>query len=98
MDRDPLFELAVYLVSSARLSLEEPVVYGSFRLVEAILRVIDTDAVLNGEAADGFLQERRAEIDTEKLRMIEDHEGYRAWLDSLLREFAAETKRRSVAA
>lgn len=52
MDRDPFFELAVYLVSSARLSLEEPVVYGSFRLVEAILRVIDADALLHGEAAD----------------------------------------------
>lgn len=95
MDDDPLFKLAVYLVASARLSLEEPVVYGSFRLVEAILRVIDADAALRPGAPDAFLQAHRAEIDTEKLRMIEDHEGYAAWLDRLLREFSAEAKRRS---
>ena len=38
---DRLFELVAYLVSCARLSLDEPQIYGSFRLVEAVVRLVE---------------------------------------------------------
>jgi uncharacterized protein DUF6092 len=37
-----LYELVAYLVSCSRLSLDEPPIYGSFRLIEAVGRVVDT--------------------------------------------------------
>jgi hypothetical protein len=87
---DRLFDLVLYLVSCARLSLDEPVIYGSFRLVEGASRLID------GETGDPFLLRCREEIEAEKLKMIDDPDGYRVFLDRLLREVAAEATRRNL--
>jgi len=87
---DRLFDLVVYLVSCARLSLDEPVIYGSFRLVEGASRLID------GETDDPFLLRCRAEIEAEKLKMIDDPDGYREFLDRLLRDVAGEATRRNL--
>jgi hypothetical protein len=95
MDEDPLFELAVYLVASARLMLEEPVVYGSFRLVEAAVRIIDSRSRLS-LAPDAFLAEQRTLLNDGKLGLVEDPDGYAAWLDGVLRTFSAEAKARNL--
>jgi uncharacterized protein DUF6092 len=87
---DRLFDLVVYLVSCSRLSLDEPVIYGSFRLLEGASRLID------GETDDAFLLRCREEIEAEKLKMIDDPDGYREFLDRLLREVAAEATRRNL--
>jgi hypothetical protein len=91
-----LFELILYLVSCARLSLDEPQVYGSFRLIEAATRLVDAAGTW-GFDHDPMLERVRTSIETEKLRMIEDHAGYRAWLDGLLHELASEARRRNLA-
>jgi hypothetical protein len=91
----PLFELVLYLVSCARLSLDEPVIYGSFRLVEAAVRLIDAAGAW-GLDRDQVLERVRASIEEEKLRMIDDPTGYRAWLDRLLHELAGEAARRNL--
>lgn len=93
---DAVFALVLYLVSCARLSLDEPVVYGSFRLIEGAARLIE-DAPLFGAGEDDFLRRCREEIEREKIRMIDDASGYRAWLDDLLRRVAAEATRRNLA-
>ncbi len=90
-----LFELVVYLVSCARLSLEEPEIYGSFRLVEGAVRLIDAAGEW-GLAPDDVLVRARESIEREKLRMIDDQDGYRAWLDGLLRELVTEASRRNL--
>lgn len=94
MDEDPLFELAVYLVASARLTLEEPVVYASFRLVEAALRVIDARSATKQPEDDFLARERRA-LEDGKLLMVDDPGGYAVWLDGILRAFAAEARVRN---
>ena len=90
-----LFELVLYLVSCARLSLDEPQIYGSFRLIEAAVRLVDAAGAW-GFDRDQVLERVRASIEEEKLRMIDDHTGYRAWLDRLLHELASEAAHRNL--
>jgi hypothetical protein len=93
---DRLFELVAYLVACSRLTLDEPQIYGSFRLIEAVVRLVEAAQAV-GIAVDGEIIAARDSINREKLRMIEDHDGYRAWLDELLAEVATEATRRNLA-
>ena len=98
METDPenrLFELVAYLVSCSRLSLDEPPIYGSFRLIEAVGRLVDAADAL-GIAVDPEIRNAREQIEANKLLMIDDHDGYRAWLDGLLAEVAAEATCRNL--
>jgi hypothetical protein len=90
-----LFELVAYLVSCARLSLDEPPVYGSFRLVEAVGRVVDAADAL-GIPVDDEIRAARSQIEENKLRIVDDRDGYRIWLDGLLAGVAAEATRRNL--
>jgi hypothetical protein len=90
-----LFEVVAYLVSCSRLSLDEPQVYGSFRLIEAVVRLVEAAEALDIRV-DREIYAIRDSINEEKMRMIEDHEGYKAWLDRLLAEVAAEATRRNL--
>ena len=90
-----LFELVAYLVSCSRLSLDEPPIYGSFRLIEAVGRLTDAADALD-IPVDPEIRDAREQIETNKLLMINDHDGYRAWLDRLLAEVAAEATRRNL--
>ncbi len=91
-----LFELVLYLVSCARLALDEPPIYGSFRLLEGASRLIETAQKVWGSDVDELLLGVRETIDREKLRMIEDHDGYRETVDLLVRDLAAEATRRNI--
>jgi Family of unknown function (DUF6092) len=89
---DPFFEHATYLVASARDCLDEPLIYGPLRLVEGVSRLIEA------LPADEFLQQQKRVIDAEKWAVMGDREQFAAWLDELLRQFAAEAKRRNLEA
>jgi hypothetical protein len=91
MSRPSDFELALYFVASARDCLDEPLVYGPFRMVEGVSRMLD-------EADDPFLARMKEEIDREKYKVMGRRDQFAAWLDALLRHMAAEAKRRNLAA
>ena len=84
------FEHALYLVASARDCLDEPLIYGPFRMVEGVSRFIES------VGDDDFLARAKETIDQEKYNVMGGREQFAAWLDDLLREFAAEAKRRNV--
>jgi hypothetical protein len=84
-----LFEHVLYLVASARDCLDEPLIYGPFRMIEGVSRLIEAFP------EDAFLDEAKARIDGEKYEVMGDRERFAAWLDELLRQFAAEAKRRN---
>jgi Family of unknown function (DUF6092) len=86
-----LFEFVLYLVSCSRLSLEEPPIYGSFRLIEGASRLIE---MLDPEGTDAFLSDARRRIEEHKLMMVDRHEEYTAFLDDLLRDVVAEARAR----
>ena len=86
-----LLEFVLYLVSCSRLSLEEPPIYGSFRLIEGASRLI---AILDPDGKDAFLDGARRRIEEHKLMMVDRHEEYAAFLDDLLRDVVAEARTR----
>jgi heme-degrading monooxygenase HmoA len=88
---DAVFELALYLVASARDCLDEPLIYGPFRMIEGVSRLIER---LGGE--DEFLRSSKDTIDGEKYKVMAAREAFAAWLDELLRGFSAEAKHRNL--
>lgn len=87
-----LFVMATYLVASARDCLDEPLIYGPFRMIEGASRMLEIPH------ADAFLARMKAEIDREKYNVMADRASFARWLDDLLREFAAEGARRNASA
>jgi hypothetical protein len=86
---DRLFEHVLYLVASARDCLDEPLIYGPFRMIEGVSRLIEAFP------DDAFLDEAKGRIDTEKFEVMNDRDRFATWLDELLRQFAGESKRRN---
>jgi Family of unknown function (DUF6092) len=89
---EPLFEHALYLVASARDCLDEPLIYGPFRMIEGVSRLIESFP------EDDFLRAQKDVIDREKYEVMGDRDRFAAWLDEILRQFAAESKRRNLEA
>ncbi len=93
---DPLFDFILYLITSARVSLDERAIYGSFRLIEGASRLIEAAEEIPGLDVDDFLRAKRNSIDRNKARMMLDKDGYRAWLTDLASGLASESVRRSM--
>jgi nitroreductase len=91
MGASDLFVMATYLVASARDCLDEPLIYGPFRMIEGVSRMLER------ARADRFLAETKAQIDHQKYDVMADRVSFARWLDDLLREFAAEAGRRNAA-
>ncbi len=84
-----VFVNALYLVASARDCLDEPLIYGPFRMIEGVSRMLE------GLQGDAFLAQMKVEIDRQKYNVMADRASFTRWLDNLLRDFAAEAKRRN---
>ncbi len=92
MSEEPICEHALYLVASARDCLDEPLVYGPFRMIEGVSRLVES------LPEDEFLREMKARIDEGKYQVMGARERFAEWPDGLLRLFAAEAKRRNLEA
>jgi hypothetical protein len=92
-DRDAVFELAAFLVSSARGAIEEGGVTASLRLIEATARLASLGDAL---AEDEFVTELGALIRTgADASYLESRESYLAFLDRVLARVAREVQRRN---
>lgn len=85
------FRLATFLVTAARDVVDEPAIYGPFRMVDAV------DRLVAGSFDDDFLTQIKPELEREKQKVMSDRDAFVAWLDSLAATFAAEAKRRNLA-
>ena len=94
---DALFDLALYLVCSARLAVDENLGLASLRLTEAASRLIAAAADLGVDAGE-FLEREKGVLDVEKMKVMHDVPGYVAALDEIQARFVAETKRRDAEA
>lgn len=90
-----LFDLALFLVTSARNCIDEPPLYGPFRLLDALSRLTDLPKYTAGLDEDPFLKEAKAFADEKKFLVASDVEGFRQAADELVVRFAVELKRRS---
>ena len=93
---DPLFDFILYLVTSARITLDERAIYGSFRLIEGASRLIEAAEDIPGLKVDDFLRAKRNSIDHNKARMMLEKDAYRTWLTDLAAELASESVNRSM--
>lgn len=84
------FRLATFLVTAARDVIDEPAIYGPFRMVDAV------DRLIAGSFDDDFLTEIQPELEREKLKVMSDRDAFVAWLDELAAKFAVEAKRRNM--
>ncbi len=93
---DPLFDFILYLVTSARITLDERAIYGSFRLIEGASRLIEAAAEIPGLEVDDFLRTMRDSIDQNKARMMLEKDAYRNWLTDLATGLASESVKRNM--
>lgn len=90
MDKE-FFNLLCYVLTSARGLMDEPKMYGPFRLVDTASRLI---LILEGQSmADEFLKREREKIDKGKYSVMESEERFREFLDELILDFTEELKR-----
>ncbi|MDA4121115.1 MAG: DUF6092 family protein [Thaumarchaeota archaeon] len=90
-----LFDLATYLVASARDCLDEPLVYGPLRLLEGANKIIRMGE-RNPQFRDKFLSKIREGVSSDILKVMSDRAEFEKALDALLLQFADELKRRTV--
>ena len=91
-----LFELAAYLAASARGCLEEPQSYGTFRLIDALGRVLKIQDYLPEAEKDQFLEKIREDIERNKLLKLTNPKAFEQFIDDLILKLAKEAKKRSV--
>jgi len=90
------FEIAVFLATSARGCMDEPPLYGPFRLIDGLSRLIDLPKYTPCLSDDAFLKRMKAEIDEKKFLVMFDQEGFRKFLDELVYQFSKELKERTL--
>jgi hypothetical protein len=90
MSDERVFNLAAFLVSAAGLTLVESPRSGAVRLLMAASRLVDSF-----EPADQFLDELKASIDENIVKVMWDYEGLVAWLNQLTGEVGAEALARA---
>lgn len=91
-----LFEIAVFLATSARGCIDEPPLYGPFRLIDGLSRLIDLPEYASCLSDDKFLKRMKAEIDEKKFLVMFDPEEFREFLDELVYQFSRELKERTL--
>jgi len=93
---DYLLEVTAFLVMSARGVVDEGSMYGPFRLVDAVGRLVDLPKHASCIKEDKFLMEMGKEIEGRKNSLMESEEKFIQFLDWLVVKFARELKKRAL--
>ena len=89
------FDLALYLISSARDCVEEPPIYGPLRLLVGVQR-LTSFCETNEGMSDEFLTRTKERLDAAFLLVMKDRSAFVKALDELLQDFSEEEKRRTL--
>lgn len=89
-----LFEIAVFLASSARNCIDEPPLYGPLRLLDALSKIVDLPKHVTCLKEDPFLQEVKNLVDEKKFLVMYDAEGFKKAIDGIVEMFGKELKKR----
>ena len=83
-------ELFCFMTTSARGLVGEPTIYGPFRLIDSLEKII---TILEEQGlTDDFLKKERKKIEENKLVLIEDEKAFVELLDELVMNFTKELK------
>lgn len=91
---DYLFELALFLATSAQGCLNEPPLYGPFRLLDALSRLINLPNYGDSLAQDPFLKDIKDLVDSKKFLVMYDVDGFKRAIDEIVAKLTAEAKNR----
>jgi hypothetical protein len=95
VSEEDLYETLAFLFSSAHLLVNEPHLYGTFRLVDAASRLMGF-ALESGQLEDDqFLRELKDDVDEKKFLMMTDEKTYLELLERATRAMAREMKKRA---
>jgi len=89
-----IFDIVVFALSAARISADEPPLYGSLRLIDLSSKIIKLQELVEGERADKFLQRIRQMIEEKKYIVMASENEFIKLLDQLVSECAKELKNR----
>ena len=97
VSEEGLFEVLAFLFSSAHILVDEPHLYGTFRLIDGASRLMGF-ALESGELEDEkFLRELKEDVDQRKFLLMTDEDTYFQLLEDSTRAMAREMKRRVAA-
>jgi hypothetical protein len=97
VSEDDLYAVLAFLFSSAHLLVNEPHLYGPFRLIDAASRLMGF-ALESGQLEDDqFLRELKEDVDEKKFLLMTDEETFFNLLEDATRKVAKEMKRRTAA-
>lgn len=87
-----LFELIGYFLTSARGLIDEPRMYGPFRLIEGVSRICN---FLEEEESpyQAFCTRLREKIDMEKFSVMNNEEAFIKLLDEVVLDYARQLKK-----
>ncbi len=86
-----LFELVGYMLTSARGLIDEPQLYGPFRLIDGVSRICDFLAHEETGYGD-FFDKLKKRIDKGKFVVISDEEAFVKLLDDLVLDYTRKVK------
>jgi hypothetical protein len=89
--RGDWLELFCFMSSSARGLVGEPDIYGPFRLVDSLEKIIDLLGK-QGVLDDEFLKKEKEKIGEKKLVVVVDRDAFVEFLDELVMDFTRELK------
>jgi hypothetical protein len=96
ISEEDFYELLSFMVTSAYLSVEEPELYGSFRLIDGACRLIEF-ALESGQLQDErFVKEFKEYADVRKHWMMTDESGYLQFLEEATGKLAEELRRQAL--
>lgn len=82
------------MATSARNCIDEPPLYGPFRLLDALSKIADLPRYATCLKEDPFLQEIKALVDEKKFLVMYDVESFKKAVDEIVEMFAKELKKR----
>jgi hypothetical protein len=89
-----IFDIVVFALSAARITADEPPLYGALRLIDLSSKIIKLQELVEGERADKFLQRIRRVIEEKKYIVMASEEEFIKVLDQLVSECAKEMRNR----
>ncbi len=97
VSEEGLYEVLAFLVSSAQILVNEPHLYGTFRLIDGASRLIGF-ALESGQLEDEeFFRRLKEDVDERKFLLMTDEDTYFQLLEDSTRAMAREMKKRASA-
>jgi len=92
---DHFFEILTFLATSARGCIDEPHLYGSLRLIDALSKLLDLPKYAPCLSQSALFDKIKKEIEEKRFLVVSEVQEFKEFIDKIVQELAKEAKRRS---